>query len=175
MNPTTQAPPESRAPAADENRQRPGAKISTTINDHAYDTVVPPHLLLVDFLRDTLGLTGTKIGCETGQCGACTILVDGVSVKSCAMLAAQADGCRITTIEGVANGDLTPIQAALCDKHAVQCGFCTPGLVMSLTDLLRRNPHPDEAAIRESIDGNMCRCGVYQNVVRAILSISGSV
>jgi carbon-monoxide dehydrogenase small subunit len=147
-------------------------RISITVNDQVLDRVVAPHLLLVDFLRDSLGLTGTKIGCETGQCGACTVLVDGVSVKSCAMLAAQADSSQVTTIEGLGRDGLTPIQVALWDKHGVQCGFCTPGLVLSLTDLLARNAHPDEAEIRLWLDGNMCRCGVYQNVVRAVQSIT---
>jgi carbon-monoxide dehydrogenase small subunit len=138
-----------------------------------HETVVAPHLLLVDFLRDQLELTGTKVGCETGQCGACIVLVDGVSVKSCAMLAAQADGCHITTIEGLAvDGSLTPLQTALWEQHAIQCGFCTPGLVLSLTDLLSRNPRPTEKEIRVWMDGIMCRCGVFQNAVRAVQSLT---
>ena len=146
--------------------------VSVTVNGHLHTINVPPHLLLVDFIRDTLGLTGTKIGCETGQCGACTVLVDGLSVKSCAMLAAQTDGNKITTIEGVSpNEQLTPLQNALWEKHGVQCGFCTPGLILSLMDLLSRTPRPNEAQIREWMDGNMCRCGVYQNVVRAVQSL----
>jgi aerobic carbon-monoxide dehydrogenase small subunit len=147
--------------------------ISVTVNDRLHQMAVPPHLLLIDFLRDTLGLSGTKLGCETGQCGACVILVDGISVKSCAMLAAQADGTQLTTIEGVAHDhSLTALQAALSEKHGVQCGFCTPGMVLSLTDLLNRRPHPAESEIREWLDGNMCRCGVYQNVIRAVQSIA---
>jgi aerobic carbon-monoxide dehydrogenase small subunit len=146
--------------------------VSVTVNGQLHTINVPPHLLLVDFIRDTLGLTGTKIGCETGQCGACTVLVDGLSVKSCAMLAAQTDGNKITTIEGVSPDEqLTPLQNALWEKHGVQCGFCTPGLILSLMDLLSRTPRPNEAQIREWMDGNMCRCGVYQNVVRAVQSL----
>jgi carbon-monoxide dehydrogenase small subunit len=146
--------------------------VSVTVNGQLHTINVAPHLLLVDFIRDTLGLTGTKIGCETGQCGACTVLVDGLSVKSCAMLAAQTDGRKITTIEGVSHDEqLTPLQNALWENHGVQCGFCTPGLTLSLMDLLSRTPRPNEAQIREWMDGNMCRCGVYQNVVRAVQSL----
>jgi aerobic carbon-monoxide dehydrogenase small subunit len=153
-------------------RQHQDVSVSVTVNGQPHDVSVTSHLLLADFLRDRLGLTGTKVGCETGQCGACTVLVDGVSARSCAMLAAQADGRRITTIEGLTPDEsLTPIQTALWENHGVQCGFCTPGIVLSLTDLLGRNPHPDEAEIREWLDGTMCRCGVYQNVVRAVRSL----
>ncbi len=149
--------------------------VSIRVNGNTHQAAVPPHLLLVDFLRDSLGLTGTKVGCETGQCGACAVLLDGVSVKSCAVLAAQADGRQVTTIEGIAqSGVLTALQTALWEKHGVQCGFCTPGIVISLTDLLSRNPNPAEPEIREWLDGNMCRCGVFQNVVRAVLSITGA-
>lgn len=148
--------------------------ISISVNSTRHDISVPPHLLLVDLLREHLALTGTKVGCETGQCGACTVLLDGVSVKSCAVLAVQADGRRVTTIEGAAaDGLLSAIQSALWEQHGVQCGFCTPGVVLSMTDLLSRNPQPGEAEVREWLDGNMCRCGVYQNVVRAVLSIAG--
>jgi carbon-monoxide dehydrogenase small subunit len=147
--------------------------LSLTVNGHVHTTAVQPHLLLVDLIRDSLGLTGTKIGCETGQCGACTVLVDGVSVKSCSMLAAQAEGATITTIEGVSTDEqLTPLQNALWEHHGVQCGFCTPGLTLSLMDLLSRTANPSEAEIREWMDGNMCRCGVYQNVVRAVQSLT---
>jgi carbon-monoxide dehydrogenase small subunit len=146
--------------------------LSVTVNGHHHDAQVAPHLLLVDFLRDTLCLTGVKSGCETGQCGVCTVRVDGVSIKSCTMLAAQADGCQLTTIEGIAHdGSLTHLQTALWEKHAVQCGYCTPGIILSLTDLLSRNAHPAEAEIREWLDGNMCRCNVYQNVIRAVQSL----
>jgi len=147
--------------------------LSIKVNGHPHETVVPSDLLLVDYLRDTLSLTGTKSGCDTGQCGACVVLVDGVSVKSCTMLAAQASGCQVTTIEGVSHGGvLNALQKSLSEKHAVQCGYCTPGLVLSLTDLLSRNPHPSESEIRGWIDGNICRCGVYQNVVRAVESLT---
>lgn len=150
-----------------------GVPVTLTVNGREVRTSVPPYLLLVDFLRDTLGLTGTKVGCETGQCGACTILVDGISAKSCAMLAAQADGHQVTTVEGMAQGSaMTPLQAAFWDKHAVQCGYCTPGLLASMTDLLQRNPDPDTAEIRRWMDGNICRCGVYQNVVRAVRQVA---
>jgi carbon-monoxide dehydrogenase small subunit len=146
--------------------------VSITINGHTQTASVAPHTLLVDLIRDVVGLTGTKVGCETGQCGACTVLVDGVSVKSCAMLAAQADGARITTIEGLSPDEqLTPLQVALWEHHGVQCGFCTPGLTLSLMDLLSRTPRPTESEIREWMNGNMCRCGVYQNVVRAVQSL----
>ena len=150
-------------------------KVAIRVNEQTHEVDVPPHQLLVDFLRETLGLTGTKVGCETGQCGACTVLLDGVSVKSCAVLAAQADRRQVTTIEGVGHdGTLSAVQTALWAQHGLQCGFCTPGMVMSLTDLLSRNPRPAEADVREWLDGNMCRCGVYQNVVRAVLSIAES-
>lgn len=146
--------------------------VSITVNGQARETTVAPHLLLSSFLRETLGLTGTKIGCETGQCGACIVLVDGVSVKSCAMLAAQADGAKVTTIEGLTPDEsLTPLQTALWNLHGVQCGFCAPAMVLSLTDLLSRNAKPDEHEIRRWMDGILCRCGVYQNAVRAVQSL----
>ena len=149
--------------------------VSITVNGQPHQTDVAPHLLLVNFLRDTLALTGTKVGCETGQCGACIVLVDGVSVKSCAMLAAQADGASVTTIEGLSPGEaLTPLQTALWNFHGVQCGFCTPAMVLSLTDLLSRNAKPDAHEVRRWMDGILCRCGVYQNAVRAVLSLADS-
>jgi aerobic carbon-monoxide dehydrogenase small subunit len=149
--------------------------VSVTVNGQAHKTTVPPHQLLADFLRDTLALTGTKIGCETGQCGACIVLVDGVSVKSCAMLAAQADGSKVTTIEGLTPDEsLTPLQTALWNLHGVQCGFCTPAMVLSLTDLLSRNAKPEPREIRRWMDGILCRCGVYQNAVRAVQSLAES-
>ena len=153
--------------------QSDAVSASITVNGRVCQTTVAPHLLLVNFLRDELGLTGTKIGCESGQCGACIALVDGVSVKSCAMLAAQADGCKVTTIEGLsADESLTPVQTALWELHGVQCGFCAPAMVLSLTDLLSRNAHPNEHEIRTWMDGILCRCGVYQNAVRAVQSLT---
>jgi len=150
-------------------------QVSANVNGNMLETSVPAHLLLADFLRDTLGLTGTKVGCETGQCGACTVLLDGVSVKSCTVLAAQIDGSQIVTIEGVsATGSMSKVQNALWEHHAVQCGFCTPGLVASMTDLLSRNSSPGDSEIREWMDGILCRCGVYQNVVRAVRSLDES-
>lgn len=126
-------------------------------------------MLLVDFLRETLGLTGTKIGCDTGQCGTCTVWLDGRSVKSCTMLAVQADGAEVTTIEGLSqDGQLHALQEGFWEMHGVQCGFCTPGMVMALTDLLRHNAHPSERAIRDWLEGNLCRCTGYHNIVRAV-------
>jgi carbon-monoxide dehydrogenase small subunit len=149
--------------------------VSIEINGRVHDTVVPSDLSLVNFLRDTLGLTGTKVGCETGQCGSCTVMLDGILVKSCATLAAQADGCRVITIEGLApSGSLSPLQSCFWEAHAVQCGYCTPGMVISLTDLLNRNAHPTEAEIRRWMDGIICRCGVYQNAVRAVQALAGT-
>ncbi|MBV8834042.1 MAG: (2Fe-2S)-binding protein [Acidobacteriaceae bacterium] len=165
----------SKAEAAEEIRFGAAVQVSVEVevNGRLQAMTLPSDMRLVDFLRDRLGLTGTKFGCDTGQCGSCTILLDDVSVKSCTMLAVQADGARITTIEGVStNGSLTALQNAFWEQHAVQCGYCTPGLILSLTDLLNRNPHPSESEIRRWIDGNICRCGVYQNVVRAVESIT---
>lgn len=145
--------------------------ITTTVNGTERQASVAAGLLLVDFLRDELGLTGTKVGCETGQCGACTVLLDGVSVKSCAVLAVQADGSRVTTIEGLGeNGSLTPLQESFREQHGIQCGFCTSGMVLAMTDLLNRNAQPTETEIREWMEGVMCRCGVYQNVIQAVQS-----
>ena len=130
---------------------------------------VEPRLLLVDFLRNELGLTGTNVGCDTSQCGACTIHLDGKAVKSCTVLAVQADGSEVTTIEGLAaNGTLHPMQQAFWDQHGLQCGFCTPGMIMTAVDLLKRNPHPTEAEIRHGLEGNLCRCTGYQNIVKAV-------
>jgi carbon-monoxide dehydrogenase small subunit len=147
-------------------------EIRAKVNGHPLDTSVPAHVLLADFLRETMALTGTKVGCETGQCGACTVLLDGVSVQSCTVLAAQIDGSEVVTIEGLStSGAMTPLQNAMSEYHGVQCGFCTPGMILSLTDLLRRNPSPGKDEIRRWMDGNLCRCGVYQNAVRAVLSL----
>lgn len=143
--------------------------ILLNINGHARAADVEPRVLLVDFLRETLGLTGTKIGCDTGQCGTCTVWLDGRSVKSCTMLAVQADGAEVTTIEGLSQeGQLHALQEGFWEMHGVQCGFCTPGMVMALTDLLRHNAHPSERAIRDWLEGNLCRCTGYHNIVRAV-------
>jgi carbon-monoxide dehydrogenase small subunit len=143
--------------------------VSVSVNGKARAAEVEPRLLLVHYLRDGLGLTGTHIGCDTSQCGACTVLVDGRSAKSCTMLAVQADGAEVTTIEGLAsNGELDPVQEGFWNEHGLQCGFCTPGMIMSVKDLLARNPDPSEEEIRSGIDGNMCRCTGYQNIVKAV-------
>jgi len=144
-------------------------KISVTVNGTTHQNEIEPRTLLVHYLRDVLGLTGTHVGCETSLCGACTVLVDGQAVKSCTMLAAQASGAEIVTIEGLAKGgELHPVQAAFREHHALQCGFCTPGMIMTAVDLLRRIANPDEATIRENLDGNLCRCTGYHNIVKAI-------
>jgi carbon-monoxide dehydrogenase small subunit len=125
-------------------------------------------MLLAHFLREALGLTGTNIGCDSSSCGACAVHLDGVAVKSCTVLAVQADGSSVTTIEGLANGQLHPMQQAFWDKHGLQCGFCTPGMIMASIDLLNRNPHPSEEDIRHGLDGNLCRCTGYQNIVASV-------
>jgi aerobic carbon-monoxide dehydrogenase small subunit len=142
--------------------------IILTVDSVTYADDVEPRLLLVHYLRDVVGKTGTPIGCDTSNCGACTVLMDGVSVKSCAVLAVQADGSEITTIQGLANGEWHPLQQAFHDEHALQCGYCTPGMIMAAADLLRENPQPTEAEIREGLEGNLCRCTGYQNIVRAV-------
>jgi carbon-monoxide dehydrogenase small subunit len=143
--------------------------ISITVNGRVYTHQVEPRLLLVHYLRDVLGLTGTNIGCDTSQCGTCTVLMDGMAVKSCTVLAAQADGSEIKTIEGLAtDGQLHPLQEAFWEKHGLQCGYCTPGMIMTAYDLLRRNPNPSEGEIRHGLEGNYCRCTGYQNIVAAI-------
>ena len=143
--------------------------IHVTVNGAAREAEVDPRLLLVDFLRQTLGLTGTHVGCDTSQCGACTVHVDGVSVKACTMFAVQADGSAVTTIEGMASDEaLHPLQVAFREEHGLQCGFCTPGMIMAAADLLARTPSPDEAQIRHALEGNYCRCTGYHNIVRAI-------
>ena len=142
--------------------------IILTVDSVSYADDVEPRLLLVHYLRDVAGKTGTPIGCDTSNCGACTVLMDGVSVKSCAVLAVQADGSEITTIQGLANGGWHPLQQAFHDEHALQCGYCTPGMIMAAADLLRENPQPTEAEIREGLEGNLCRCTGYQNIVRAV-------
>jgi aerobic carbon-monoxide dehydrogenase small subunit len=145
------------------------ASVSMTVNGGAVTRDVEPRTLLVEFLRQHLDLTGTHVGCDTSQCGACVIHVDGESVKSCTMLAVQAQGAQITTIEGLAkNGELHPMQAAFREHHGLQCGFCTPGMIMSAIDLVKRNPSPSEGEIREWLEGNLCRCTGYHNIVKAI-------
>ena len=147
--------------------------VAVTVNGQERRADVEPGLLLADYLRDTLGLIGTKMGCETGQCGACTVLLDGVSVKSCSVLAVQVDGSELTTVEGLAqNGSLSPLQDSFSEKHAVQCGYCTPAMLISMTDLLSRDARPEEAEIRAWMDGVICRCGVYQNVIRAVQHVA---
>jgi len=144
-------------------------KISCTVNGQPVTVDVDSRTLLVDMIREQLSLTGTHVGCDTSQCGACVVHVNGRSVKSCSMLALQVDGAEITTIEGVANnGDLHPMQAAFREHHGLQCGFCTPGMIMSALDLVQRNPDPDDREIREWLEGNLCRCTGYQNIVRAV-------
>jgi aerobic carbon-monoxide dehydrogenase small subunit len=143
--------------------------VSITINGRRYQRDVEPRELLVYFIRDLGGVTGTKIGCDTSQCGACIVLLDGVAVKSCTCLAVQADGSSITTIEGLAaNGTLHPIQEAFWNKHGLQCGFCTPGMILTAHDLLRTNPKATDEEIRHGLEGNICRCTGYQNIVRAV-------
>jgi len=144
-------------------------KVSLTVNGQAETQEIEPRTLLVHLLRDQLRLTGTHVGCDTSQCGACVVHVDGVAVKSCTMLAAQAEGAEVTTIEGLSDGaNLHPMQEAFSKAHGLQCGFCTPGMIMTATDLLRRIPNPDEETIRKELEGNICRCTGYQNIVKAI-------
>jgi carbon-monoxide dehydrogenase small subunit len=145
--------------------------VSMTVNGKAVSADVEARTLLVQYLRDHLGLTGTHVGCDTSQCGACVVHVDGKSVKSCTMLAAQAQGAKVTTIEGLAtNGKLHPMQEAFRDNHGLQCGFCTPGMVMSAIDLVQNNANPSEHDVREWLEGNICRCTGYHNIVKAILA-----
>lgn len=144
--------------------------IELTVNGVRRRAVVPPRLMLADFVRDTLGLTGTHLGCEHGACGACSVLLDGEAVRSCLVFAVQADGAEVTTIEGIggADGELSAVQAAFRDNHGLQCGFCTPGFVVSATALLRDNPHPTDEEIREGLSGNLCRCTGYQGIIKAV-------
>jgi len=144
-------------------------KISITVNGKVYTREVASRTLLVQFLREELRLTGTHIGCDTSSCGACTVLLNGKALKSCTMLAVQADGMEVTTIEGMADGNnLHPIQEGFHEEHGLQCGFCTPGMVMTAADLLQNNPNPSEHEIREALEGNFCRCTGYHNIVRSI-------
>ena len=149
-------------------------RISLTVNGASRDAEVEPRTLLVHLLRDSFALTGTNVGCDTSSCGACTVLVGGESVKSCTMLAVQADGCDVTTIEGLAtDGELHPMQAAFQQEHGLQCGFCTPGMVMAAVSLLGENPDPSEAEVRAGLEGNLCRCTGYHNIVKAVLAAAG--
>jgi carbon-monoxide dehydrogenase small subunit len=149
-------------------------QVSMIVNGRSVSGDVEDRTLLVHFLRENLGLTGTHVGCDTSQCGACVVHVDGVAVKSCTMLAAQASGSSVTTIEGLAAGaDLHPVQAAFKEHHGLQCGFCTPGMIMAATDMIRRHPEGlDEATVRAELEGNICRCTGYHNIVQAILAAS---
>ena len=143
-------------------------KVSMTVNGNAVTADADARTLLVQYLREGLRLTGTHVGCDTSQCGACVVHVDGKSVKSCTLLAVQAQGAKVTTIEGLANGELHPMQAAFRENHGLQCGFCTPGMVMSAIDLVQNNPNPSEHEVREWLEGNICRCTGYHNIVKAV-------
>ncbi|HKE18614.1 MAG TPA: (2Fe-2S)-binding protein [Kofleriaceae bacterium] len=150
--------------------------ITVKVNQQSHVVDVEPRTLLVELLRDQLRLTGTHVGCDTSQCGACVVHVNGVSVKSCTMLAVEADGADITTIEGLAvDGALHPVQAAFQEEHGLQCGFCTPGMVMSAVDLIARNPSPSEHDVRHWLEGNICRCTGYHNIVKAVLSAADTM
>ena len=143
--------------------------VSITVNGVQQQREIEPRMLLVHFLRDMIGLTGTNIGCDTSQCGACTVHMDGISVKSCTVLAVQADGSNVTTIEGLAkNGNLHPMQQAFWDQHGLQCGYCTPGMIMAAVKLVENNPNITEEEIRHGLEGNLCRCTGYQNIVRSV-------
>ena len=153
------------------------ATVSMTVNGKAVSKDVEPRTLLVQYIRENLGLTGTHVGCDTSQCGACVVHLNGKSVKACTVLAAQAEGAQVTTIEGLAaaDGTLHPVQEAFREHHGLQCGFCTPGMVMSAVDLLQTNPNPSESQVRDWLEGNICRCTGYHNIVKAILSAAGQV
>jgi len=146
-------------------------RINVTVNGKAYERNVEPRLLLADFLRHELGLTGTHVGCEHGVCGACTIMLEGEAVRSCLLFAVQVDGLRLTTVEGLADSQerLHPVQDAFWEAHGLQCGFCTPGILMTVVPFLEQNPHPSEAEVRAAISGNLCRCTGYQHIVDAVL------
>jgi aerobic-type carbon monoxide dehydrogenase small subunit (CoxS/CutS family) len=150
--------------------------VNVKVNDGRYKRTVEPRMLLVDFLRDELGLTGTHIGCDTGHCGACTVMLNGVTVKSCLLLATQANNSEIKTIEGVAvDGKLHPLQEAFLEQQALQCGYCTPGMIISCLFLLQRNPRPTDEEIRKGIGGNLCRCTGYLNIVKAVKAASAKM
>jgi carbon-monoxide dehydrogenase small subunit len=150
-------------------------KVTITVNGTKHENDVEPRQLLVQYVRETLGLTGTNIGCDTSSCGACSLHVNGESVKSCTMLAVQADGCEVTTIEGLANGDqLHPMQQAFMENHGLQCGYCTPGMVMASISLLKENPNPTEEEVRVGLEGNLCRCTGYHNIVKSVLACANN-
>ena len=150
--------------------------IEVRVNGSTYRREVEPRLLLVHFLREVLGLTGTHVGCDTSSCGACTVLLGDLAVKSCTLLAVQADGVEITTVEGLAtNGDLHAVQEGFWEEHGLQCGFCTPGFLMATVQLLERNPDPDDAEIRHALEGNLCRCTGYQHIVNAVQNAAGKM
>jgi carbon-monoxide dehydrogenase small subunit len=153
----------------------PEVAVRITVNGQVRDATVEPRLTLADFLREKCRLTGTHLGCEHGVCGACTVLVDGAAVRGCLVFAVQADGCEVTTVEGLASpdGSLSPVQAAFRDCHGLQCGFCTPGFVVTVTAMLRDNPDPTDDQIREGLSGNLCRCTGYQGIVRAVQQAAG--
>jgi carbon-monoxide dehydrogenase small subunit len=151
-------------------------RVSVTVNGQQRTAEVEPRLLLVHFLRDTLGLTGTHVGCDTSNCGACTCHLNGEAVKSCTVLTVQADGAEVTTIEGMGEvGSLHPLQEAFWANHGLQCGYCTPGMIMAAADLIARNPEPSEEDVREALAGNLCRCTGYQNIVKAVLGAAGEM
>jgi carbon-monoxide dehydrogenase small subunit len=151
-------------------------KVATTINGRRHEDEVEPRLLLVHYIRDVAGLTGTHIGCDTSQCGACTILVDGKAVKSCTMFAVQAEGKSLTTIEGMAkDGELHPLQQAFWDEHGLQCGYCTPGMIMAAAYLLAENPSPTDDEIRKGLEGNLCRCTGYVNIIKSVRSAAATM
>ena len=152
------------------------ARVSVTVNGVAREAEVEPRTLLVYFLRESLGLTGTNVGCDTSSCGSCTVLLDGESVKSCTLLAVQAEGREVTTIEGIADdGQMHPIQDAFHRNHGLQCGYCTPGMIMAAASFLQENPSPTDEQVRESLEGNLCRCTGYQNIVKSILDAAGTM
>jgi aerobic carbon-monoxide dehydrogenase small subunit len=144
-------------------------RVTLTVNNQRREDEIEPRMLLVHYLRDVAGLTGTHVGCETSLCGACTVLLDGNAVKSCTVLAAQADGAKVTTVEGLAqDGKLHPVQEGFWEEHGLQCGYCTPGMIMASVDLLSRNSNPSEAEIRHALEGNLCRCTGYQHIIKAV-------
>jgi carbon-monoxide dehydrogenase small subunit len=150
-------------------------QISTVVDGVRHDDDLEPRMLLVHYLRDRLGRVGTSIGCDTSNCGACTVLLDGYSVKSCTVLAVQTDGCEVTTVQGLADGELHPVQKAFHEYHGLQCGYCTPGMIMAAVDLLLEQPDPSEDQVRHGLEGNLCRCTGYHNIVKAVLSAAAEL